>query len=106
MYSCILHFCSITNRVRHGTTSVAIIIYRNQELSCLGTHLCFLGLQFGTVFPIEECIPVRGIVLIQGEFCILEQNRRSIKRKQYTVVKASSLLVLLLLNLKIITKHQ
>jgi len=28
------------------------------------------------------------------------------KRKQYTVVKASSLLVLLLLNLKIITKHQ
>ena len=26
-------------------------IYRNQELSCLGTRLYFLGLQFGTVFP-------------------------------------------------------
>ena len=27
-------------------------IYRNQELSCLGTHLYFLGHQFGIVFPI------------------------------------------------------
>ena len=31
-------------------------IYRNQELSCLGTHLYFLGLQFGTVFPIVYVI--------------------------------------------------
>ena len=31
-------------------------IFRNQELSCLGTHLYFLVLQFGTVFPIVYVI--------------------------------------------------
>jgi len=31
-------------------------IYRKQELSCLETHLYFLGLRFGIVFPILDVI--------------------------------------------------